>query len=654
MSVDHLSSKSAAALVLVALAASCVDEEGGEVVAASAAELGAPIRVCNLVPAPLPRVAATASSVESPALAPAFAIDGDPATRWSSALSDPQWLRVDLGAVRYIDTVTLTWETASSQRYELSVSHDDVHWKVVKVVGYNPPGTQQVSHTGLNARGRYLRLDSSERNTEWGVSLHDVSVAGDADGACTQPGALRLDAVHSGKALDAKDWSTADGGGIQQWAYGGGQRNQKWSVSHVGFDDQLQKLYEIRSVHSGKCLDVTDASTADRAPLQQWTCHGGANQRFALRATGPYYQIVAAHSGKCLDVEAAAPANGARVVQWPCHTGDNQKWALLDPQDLETDSESCGRAGHSCFGGACVSGVCQPALVSTAFQCATTMTASEQHVFVGDAGNLHRFDRDGYNRTTLVASNLYDFIGDLVRSDNQLFYRGTSQLKRLTLGEAAPVTLLSGDLYQLSVNATRVFGHQAGEQRFLGVDRSGGQVSVVADLPGEYPMWSAATDAHLYYVVGSSEGTKVVRVELASGEKRVVNDPTESVFGLTTYDGTAYWSYRTAAGQSGIRRLASAGWASVEEAVLPVQAPGSVGNPLVDATGIYHSVYDGVSGAPSHYYRTPHDELGRRELVTTGASPYASTNTAMTSDSIFWMSTCHRYGGGWLYRLAKP
>ena len=32
-------------------------------------------------------------------LTPGFAVDGDPATRWSSAFSDPQWLAVDLGEV---------------------------------------------------------------------------------------------------------------------------------------------------------------------------------------------------------------------------------------------------------------------------------------------------------------------------------------------------------------------------------------------------------------------------------------------------------------------------------------------------------------------------------------------------------------------------
>ncbi|MEV6048378.1 RICIN domain-containing protein [Streptomyces xanthochromogenes] len=40
--------------------------------------------------------------------------------------------------------------------------------------------------------------------------------------------------------------------------------------------------YEIRSQASGKCLDVKDASEANGAPIVQWTCNGGTNQRFRL------------------------------------------------------------------------------------------------------------------------------------------------------------------------------------------------------------------------------------------------------------------------------------------------------------------------------------------------------------------------------------
>ncbi|MEU2339161.1 RICIN domain-containing protein [Streptomyces sp. NPDC006654] len=45
-----------------------------------------------------------------------------------------------------------------------------------------------------------------------------------------------------------------------------------------------------------------------------------------VHAHGGYVQIVGEHSGKCLDVSKASTANGARLIQWPCGTGTNQQF----------------------------------------------------------------------------------------------------------------------------------------------------------------------------------------------------------------------------------------------------------------------------------------------------------------------------------------
>lgn len=36
--------------------------------------------------------------------------------------------------------------------------------------------------------------------------------------------------------------------------------------------------------HSGKCLDVTNQARTDGAPLAQWTCNGGDNQKWRRSA----------------------------------------------------------------------------------------------------------------------------------------------------------------------------------------------------------------------------------------------------------------------------------------------------------------------------------------------------------------------------------
>jgi hypothetical protein len=41
---------------------------------------------------------------------------------------------------------------------------------------------------------------------------------------------------------------------------------------------------------------------------------------------GPYYKLIARHSGKRLDVANASTANGARLIRWACGTGTNQQF----------------------------------------------------------------------------------------------------------------------------------------------------------------------------------------------------------------------------------------------------------------------------------------------------------------------------------------
>jgi len=97
---------------------------------------------------------------------------------------------------------------------------------------------------------------------------------------------------------------------------------------------------QLRSIDApGKCLDVTGVSQDNGAPLQMYDCLGAAqtNQRFYLfyvRGSGTpgRYQIVAQHSGKCLDVAYASTAEGAPIIQYDCqgYTHYNQIWQRYD------------------------------------------------------------------------------------------------------------------------------------------------------------------------------------------------------------------------------------------------------------------------------------------------------------------------------------
>lgn len=87
--------------------------------------------------------------------------------------------------------------------------------------------------------------------------------------------------------------------------------------------------YHIVAQHSGKCLDVSNASYNNGAYLMQYWCHDGGNQKFRFSPLGNgYYNIITGHSNKCVDVNGASLSNGAQIIQHDCHGGTNQQWLL--------------------------------------------------------------------------------------------------------------------------------------------------------------------------------------------------------------------------------------------------------------------------------------------------------------------------------------
>jgi beta-glucosidase len=122
---------------------------------------------------------ATASSTENAATPASAAVDGDAGTRWSSAFSDPQWLRVDLGASMSVCRVVLNWEAAYATGYRIEVSADAASWTTVYSTTTGAGGTETLNVTGT---GRYLRMYGTTRGTGYGYSLWEFQVYSTAGG----------------------------------------------------------------------------------------------------------------------------------------------------------------------------------------------------------------------------------------------------------------------------------------------------------------------------------------------------------------------------------------------------------------------------------------------------------------------------------------
>ncbi len=119
---------------------------------------------------------ATATSSENAGVGPGNAIDGDPATRWSSAFADPQSLTVDLGARATVDSVDLIWEAAYASAYTVDGSADGTTWNPITAVTDGDGGTDSIDTGGATLR--YVRVTGTARATAYGYSLYEVQVLG--------------------------------------------------------------------------------------------------------------------------------------------------------------------------------------------------------------------------------------------------------------------------------------------------------------------------------------------------------------------------------------------------------------------------------------------------------------------------------------------
>ncbi|MDR6319690.1 serine/threonine protein kinase [Actinoplanes couchii] len=87
--------------------------------------------------------------------------------------------------------------------------------------------------------------------------------------------------------------------------------------------------YRVVNKKSGMCLDIRGASSADRAPVQQFTCNFSEAQSFLFTETDGGFLRIATQldTGKHLDVKDQSPADKALIQIWPYN--GRQQWKAV-------------------------------------------------------------------------------------------------------------------------------------------------------------------------------------------------------------------------------------------------------------------------------------------------------------------------------------
>ena len=150
---------------------------------------------------------ATASSGEAGTgnADPARSVDGDPATRWSSAWDlaanpepDNEWLAVDLGLAVDVSRVVLLWEVAYGVTYDVEASLDGQTWTTIYQERAGDGGLDDLVIAGA-PRARFVRMYGRTRGTRFGFSPFEFEVYGLA--SARQPPAVAIMRPTAGAAV---------------------------------------------------------------------------------------------------------------------------------------------------------------------------------------------------------------------------------------------------------------------------------------------------------------------------------------------------------------------------------------------------------------------------------------------------------------------
>jgi hypothetical protein len=238
-------------------------------------------------------LSATSSTNENSAKTASKAIDGDMNTRWSSAFSDPQWIYVDLGSQKLVTRVILKWENAYSKSYSLQMANDLAGpWFSVYGDSNGNGGTDDIKN--LRAYGRYLRMHSTQRATQYGNSLWELEVYGDTEVMCG--GAVNLTPAGASSSSSESallgPGNAIDGSLGTRWS--STFSNSQWITIDLG---GTHTITSVRLDWEAAYSSQYDLMIGD-SPSGPWTtfytdnaANGGVDELSGFEASGRYLRV---------------------------------------------------------------------------------------------------------------------------------------------------------------------------------------------------------------------------------------------------------------------------------------------------------------------------------------------------------------------------
>ncbi|GAA3767391.1 family 16 glycoside hydrolase [Micromonospora maritima] len=268
------------------------------------------------------------ATTEGPEKAVNGSVTGGNTDKWCSK-GATKYLQVDLGSSTDVNRFVVRHAGAGGENtawntkdFTIATSADGANWTTRATVTGNTAST--TTHDVAAVAARYVRLSvtAPTSTTDPAARIYEFEVYGPSGSGGAITGI-------AGKCLDVSNAGTADGTKVQLWTCNG-TNAQRWS--------RVGETYRAL----GKCLDVSNGGTANGTRVQLWTCNGTGSQVWRPQTNG---SVLNPQSGKVLEAADGSTADGTQAQIWAYDGGDNQRWSvegstaarvtLLDGDDLD-------------------------------------------------------------------------------------------------------------------------------------------------------------------------------------------------------------------------------------------------------------------------------------------------------------------------------
>jgi len=175
-----------------------------------------------------------------------LAVDGNMETRWASDYNDNESIIIDIGGIKPIGYISIAWEAAAAADFTVQIGSENGNWEhtVATVTGNESGATTVLEFEPVT--GRFIKIESTKRTSEWGISIYEVVARKSVDAVDTS-----ANASYPSSGITAPEGSVIIKGDIIGNATGWGDNPATGAAA--AFDGDINTFFDPLGTGDGFC-----------------------------------------------------------------------------------------------------------------------------------------------------------------------------------------------------------------------------------------------------------------------------------------------------------------------------------------------------------------------------------------------------------------